>query len=328
MIATTSPSLSDAWARTRTTRLWLGALAVAGAAAWLAYRGDRVLTPGRGVWASLKTSETQMIGPALLGIVVLVVLVERAWPAVPRPLTARAHLVDAGYLALYTVVAPFVTLLDTGFAQLVRHHAPYLILGRLPLIPQAAVVAATLLGIDGFNWAAHVANHRSGVLWRFHALHHSQEDMSVLTTFRTHPLTHFSYLPAVLPALLLGASGPVPASALIAYGCLVTLPHANLPWTYGPLGRVVVSPAFHRLHHSRAPVAGHPVVNFGFVLTIWDRLAGLAAFPDGGPPVETGIAGRPVPVEQAAPGRLGFVVLAQLADPLRPPSTGSSGPSS
>ena len=100
------------------------------------------------------------------------------------------------------------------------------------------------------NWVAHVANHRSVSLWRLHALHHSQEEMSVFTTFRTHPLVHATYLGALLPALVLGASGSVPAAALVIYGCLVALPHANLPWRFGVLGRVFVSPAYHRLHHA------------------------------------------------------------------------------
>jgi sterol desaturase/sphingolipid hydroxylase (fatty acid hydroxylase superfamily) len=180
------------------------------------------------------------------------------------------------------------------------------------------VVGAILVGIDAMNWAAHVANHRSVVLWRLHALHHSQEDMSVFTTFRTHPLAHASYLPAVLPALVLGASGGVPSAGLIAYGCLVTLPHANLRWTFGRLGRVLVSPAYHRLHHAASPVAGRPAVNFGFVLVCWDRLAGCAVAPSGGTPVATGIAGRPVPIEQTAPKyRLPHLVVAQIRQPFR-----------
>jgi hypothetical protein len=28
------------------------------------------------------------------------------------------------------------------------------------------------------------------------------------------------------------------------------LQHANLRWTFGPAGRVLASPAYHRLHHS------------------------------------------------------------------------------
>lgn len=140
----------------------------------------------------------------------------------------------------------------------------------------------------------------------------------MFTTFRTHPLSHVSYLVALLPALVLEASGTVPAAGLIVYACLVTLPHANLRWTYGPFGRVLVSPAYHRLHHASSPVEGRRVVNFGFVLVCWDRLAGCAVYPFGRQPVATGVAGRPVPVEQtAAPSRLIHVIIAQLSQPFR-----------
>jgi hypothetical protein len=122
------------------------------------------------------------------------------------------------------------------------------------------------------------------------------------------------------------------------YGCLVTFPHANLNWRLGPLGRIIVSPAYHRLHHAR-DLGERGTVNFGFVLVVWDQLARRAEFPLGGPPVLTGIAGRPVPIEQAGRldqagtvdagtvdrgGRmphLARVVVAQLAQPFRRCST-------
>jgi len=131
-------------------------------------------------------------------------------------------------------------------------------------------------------------------------------------------MAHASYLPALIPALVLEASGSVPAAALIAYGCFVTLPHANLRWTFGPLGRVLVSPAYHRLHHASLPVDGRPVVNLGFVLVCWDRLAGCAAHPSGDDPVPTGIGGRSVPIEQTGPATsVPRVVLDQLLQPFK-----------
>jgi uncharacterized membrane protein YphA (DoxX/SURF4 family) len=65
--------------------------------------------------------------------------------------------------------------------------------------------------------------------------------MGALTTFRVHPLVHASYLPSVVPVLVLGASGTLPGAALIAYGCYVVLAHANLRFTFGPLGRVFIA---------------------------------------------------------------------------------------
>jgi sterol desaturase/sphingolipid hydroxylase (fatty acid hydroxylase superfamily) len=306
---------------------WLGVLAVAAAAAWLSAVGFRDLAAAGDVGGALAAARGDTVGPALLATVVGLFVAERRWPAVRRPALSRAHVVDAGYLALFAVaVLPLLTLVQTGFAVDVQRYAPFLRLGRLPLVPQVAVVAVVLVGMDAMNWLAHLANHRSAALWRLHALHHSQEDMSVFTTFRTHPLVHASYLPAMVPALVLGASGAVPAAALVAYGCLVTLPHANLRWTFGPLGKVVVSPAYHRLHHARELADPRRAVNLGFVLVGWDQLARRAAYPTGRVAVATGLAGRPVPVEQAAPDRTVRVVLAQLAQPfrVRPASGGPS----
>ena len=71
------------------------------------------------------------------------------------------------------------------------------VLGRL--MCHARRIALIFVAMDACNWFAHLANHRVRMLWRFHELHHSQEDMSVLTVFRTHPLIHVSYLVALIP---------------------------------------------------------------------------------------------------------------------------------
>jgi sterol desaturase/sphingolipid hydroxylase (fatty acid hydroxylase superfamily) len=298
--------------------VWASALSLTGLALWLMLVGLLDLAHAHVLISALGSAQTRMVGPVLIGVVAAVFVAERWWPAVPRKALDRAHLTDAGYLALYGLVGPLVTLLNTGFALVVERDAHFLVIRHLSLVPQLVVVGLILVGIDAMNWAAHVANHRWATLWRFHALHHSQEQMSVLTTFRTHPLAHATYLPALLPALVLEASGTVPAIGVIAYGCLVTLPHANLKWTYGRLGRVLVSPAFHRFHHAKYPVDGRRAVNFGFVLVCWDRLAGCAVFPCDRPAVDTGLEGRPVPIEQeAAPSSVWRVLAAQLMQPFR-----------
>jgi sterol desaturase/sphingolipid hydroxylase (fatty acid hydroxylase superfamily) len=310
------------------TTAWLWVLILTSAAVWFAAIGWQTLSDSGHLVRALVTAQGRMVGPVVLIFVGAVFLAERRWPAVRRPLLARAHLVDAGYLLLLAVlVGPLVSLLDTGFAVAVVRHAHFLLLGRLPLVPKVLVSGLILIGIDAMNWLAHANNHRSAALWRLHALHHSQEDMSVFTTFRTHPLAHASYLPALIPALVLGASGTVPGVALIVYGCLVTIPHANLRWTFGPLGRILVSPAYHRLHHAYTPLDDRGTVNFGFALVCWDQLARRAAYPTGGTPIRTGIDGRPVPIEQAAGmSTIARVVMAQIVQPfaIGAPTSGQS----
>jgi sterol desaturase/sphingolipid hydroxylase (fatty acid hydroxylase superfamily) len=182
--------------------------------------------------------------------------------------------------------------------------------------PGWLLVPLTIVAMDGANWLAHYADHRLGALWRFHALHHSQEELSVLTSFRAHPLMHTTgFLLATVPVVVLMPAYPIAPVLITIYVCIGTLQHANLRWTFGPVGRVVVSPAYHRLHHA----ADTQHVNLGVVLTIWDVLAGRARFPVPGDSVgRTGLDGRPVPVEQDdSAGPVLPLLAGQLAEPFR-----------
>jgi sterol desaturase/sphingolipid hydroxylase (fatty acid hydroxylase superfamily) len=84
---------------------------------------------------------------------------------------------------------------------------------------------------------------------------------------------------------------------------------------FGPVGRVLVSPAYQRLHH--APDIQD--ANLGVVLTIWDVLADCARFSSRADSVNrTGLDGRPVPVEQeSSAGPALLIVAEQLAEPFR-----------
>ena len=98
-----------------------------------------------------------------------------------------------------TLVAPLVTALTLSFVAVVRAGLPWIVLPKIGAVPRWGAIAVIFVAMDGCNWFAHLANHRVRMLWRFHELHHSQEDMSVLTVFRTHPLIHVSYLLALDP---------------------------------------------------------------------------------------------------------------------------------
>ena len=182
--------------------------------------------------------------------------------------------------------------------------------------PLWLVVPVTVVAMDAANWLAHYADHRLGFLWRFHALHHSQEELSVLTSFRAHPLMHTTgFILAAVPVVALMPTRAIAPVVITIYVCIGTLQHANLRWTFGPAGRVLVSPAYHRLHH--APDTQQ--ANLGVVLTIWDVLAGRARFPARGDAVgRTGLDGRPVPVEQDGSARPALRLMAgQLIEPFQ-----------
>jgi sterol desaturase/sphingolipid hydroxylase (fatty acid hydroxylase superfamily) len=259
-----------------------------------------------------------VVGPLALALIALFLVLERVRPAQRRPLVARGHRHDVLFTVLNaTVVLPLVTALSLSFAEAARRLLPWIVLPRSGLVPRWVAIGAILVAMDGCNWFVHLANHRVRVLWRFHELHHSQEDMNVLTVFRTHPLIHVSYLLALVPGLVLLANGELPTMLLLLYGGVVAFAHSNTNLSFGPAGRVFVSPNYHRIHHR---LHGPQDVNLGFALTIWDQFFHRAVFPT--PETigaDTGIPGRPLMMEHEAslPRHL-VVFAAQLVGPFRP----------
>jgi sterol desaturase/sphingolipid hydroxylase (fatty acid hydroxylase superfamily) len=285
-------------------------------AAWLSWRGWDALG-NTGVVQSVNASRFQLAGPVVLGFVLAVCVIERIRPAEPRPLLARGHLLDMCYLLFYALlVVPLIVLLGTGFAGLLARLEPWLVLPHLGVVPSWCFVGLAVLGIDAVDWLTHLANHRITSLWRLHAVHHSQEELSILTTYRAHPLVHVSFLLSAVPILAVESNTVTPAVVLTAYACLGALPHANVRWTYGQAGRILVSPAYHRIHHS---ATGRLDINLGTVFAVWDILSRRAVFPARTADrtvIPTGLSGRPIPVEQAGTRvRLVRTMLRQLAEP-------------
>lgn len=133
-----------------------------------------------------------------------------------------------------------------------------------------AVVITDLL----FYWK-HRLNHRFETLWHFHAVHHSQREMNALTDRRQHIVEHL--LTQILVFLPLIAMGLKPMAIMAAGAALwwqTLFVHGNIRTNFGPLGWLIVSPQFHRVHHSIEPQ--HHDRNFGSIFTIWDRLFGTA----------------------------------------------------
>ena len=299
---------------TRARRLYLPTVVVAAAAAWLAWQGWQELGEA-GPARSIRAGEFQLAGPAVLGFVLVVFLIEQVWPAQRRPVLARGHLLDITYLLAYALlVVPLIVLIGEGFSAELARSAPWLVLPRFTGIPGWCFIVPAVLAIDALDWLAHLGNHRINSLWRLHAVHHSQEELSILTTYRAHPLVHVSFLITAVPILAIASNAVTPAAVFTAYACLGALPHANVRWTYGRLGAVLISPAYHRIHHS---ATGRLDINLGTVFTIWDAASRRAVFPAAGRPlVVTGLSGRPVPVEQSGDRpRFARTFLTQWAEP-------------
>ena len=272
---------------------------------------------GAQFWSSVTDLRVILVGPLSILAIGIFLVAERVRPAQRRALIARGHRHDLIFTVFNVLfVAPLVTALSLSFSQLARTSLPWIVLPKTAM-PRWAATALIFVLMDFCNWFAHLANHRVQMLWRFHELHHSQEDMSTLTVFRTHPLIHVSYLIALVPAIVLLANGALTTTLLVLYGASVAFAHSNTNLGFGPLERIFVSPNFHRIHHQ---LNGPQDVNLGFALTIWDQLFGSAIFPtEETIRTDTGLPGRPLIVEHSGSRPRHFAVFAkQLVAPFRP----------
>jgi sterol desaturase/sphingolipid hydroxylase (fatty acid hydroxylase superfamily) len=133
-----------------------------------------------------------------------------------------------------------------------------------------------VLALDLAIWAQHAAFHRVPWLWRLHRVHHADPDYDVTTALRFHPIEIGLSIGVKLAVITL--LGPSPTAVLlfeVLLNGMAMFNHANLAlpgWLDAGLRLVLVTPDVHRVHHSVLDREKHN--NFGFNLSIWDRLFG------------------------------------------------------
>lgn len=141
-------------------------------------------------------------------------------------------------------------------------------------LPAWIGVGLGLLVLDLSGYFAHVLLHKSALLWRLHAVHHSDVDFDCTTGFRFHPLEGL-FTTAIKLTVIAGVGIPPLAVALFAtwLGLQNLYGHANarFPTRIEKVLRwLVVTPDMHRVHHSaRIEESNH---NYGIILPWWDRL--------------------------------------------------------
>ncbi|MFM0351415.1 sterol desaturase family protein [Paraburkholderia sp. RL17-347-BIC-D] len=133
-----------------------------------------------------------------------------------------------------------------------------------------------LIVLDFAGYWYHRWQHRFGVWWELHAVHHSQQQMSLWADDRNHFLDDIiqaAFFAAI--SLFIGVQ-PSQFVVLVAVSnSLQSIQHVNARLPYGwLLERIIVSPIFHRRHH--AVGYGHEGTaygcNFGVLFPWWDMM--------------------------------------------------------
>jgi sterol desaturase/sphingolipid hydroxylase (fatty acid hydroxylase superfamily) len=219
----------------------------------------------------------------------------------PRWLRRPSFRADIGFFLLNVLLSAMLVGWAIMSSQSISNVVSGALSGMFGVLPKTAlndltsksiVTVALFLAYELGYWVDHYLSHRIPVLWDFHKVHHTAEVLSPLTNFRMHPVDSvvFANILAiflgitggVLSYLQLGSPFEVGGTNLILvafYFLTVHLQHSHV-WiaTTGLLGRVILSPAHHQIHHSDNPI--HFDKNFGSCLSIWDWVFGTLHMPD------------------------------------------------
>lgn len=149
-----------------------------------------------------------------------------------------------------------------------------------------------LLLLDAAIYWQHRLLHAVPWLWRLHRVHHTDGTLDASSALRFHPLEILVSL--AIKAVVVVALGASPLVVLvfeILLSSFALITHANLPLP-ARIDRAIrvllVTPAMHRIHHSTH--VDEQQRNFGFHLSVWDRVFGSYAVSARDKPQTFGVA--------------------------------------
>ena len=214
-------------------------------------------------------------------VLLFVILIDRSRRHHVERYAHGSFRVDLTY-AFFYLCGIYTLFVGLPVFRLLTRFFDSLFAGRtLPLggLPMALQIAIGIVSVDLFSYAWHRSVHANRFLWAFHSVHHSQKYLTVATGFRTHFVdeivrTTFMFI----PLYFLGIRPHTFIAIDLVVNWILGLQHSDLGWSYGALGRVIVSPRYHLMHHSLEPIDRDK--NFGVLFPFWDRLFNSQAVRD------------------------------------------------
>jgi sterol desaturase/sphingolipid hydroxylase (fatty acid hydroxylase superfamily) len=217
-------------------------------------------------------------GPGILGIGALFLLfvpLEKLFALRPQKVFRRGLFTDLTHFLINNIFTTFgAIVLAVAMGLPLIWLRPLHLVAHLPTA--VAVALATVLVFVGSYWG-HRLTHQVPFLWRFHAVHHSIEQMDWVAAGRLHPLDQaFTQAFTIVPLFLLGYSGGVFAGVAVIFTLLAIFQHANVRLRFPVIRWIIGTPEWHHWHHAIDDRA----VNTNFGLPVVDKLFGTAYLPE------------------------------------------------
>ena len=233
------------------------------------------------------------------GGMLLLMMLEQLFPRRQSVAIPVGHWLTNWFLASVNFFVLFWLTLQIGSWAPLRSFFPDP--GLYEQLPSVVAIGTLVLLVEFASYWLHRVFHRVGGLWRMHAVHHADTTFDVTTSHRHHTAEVVIDTLIMLPLFLCFGA---PALVMVLYQLLrvlgVLFNHSNIYLPAGvdaALRKFIVTPDFHRLHHSRDPQFTNS--NYGTVFPWFDYLFGTA---------------RRVPFENSAAMPVGLEYLRERRD--------------
>jgi sterol desaturase/sphingolipid hydroxylase (fatty acid hydroxylase superfamily) len=243
------------------------------------------------------------LGIWLLLLMVVFAPLEKLCARRPQKIFRKWFVTDLGYYFLNSLLPKLLLALPLSMLAMSVHYiAPgglYAWVAAMPL--GMRFMAAVIIGEFGAYWG-HRWMHEISVLWRFHSVHHSAEQIDWLVNTRGHPLDFvFTRLCGLIPLYVLGLAQPtshavdlMPMLYAVTGTAWSFFIHTNVRWRFGWLEWFISTPAFHHWHHTQD---GPEYINknYAAIFPWMDKLFGTFYLPKKQWPEKYGIDGHMAP---------------------------------
>ena len=203
----------------------------------------------------------------LFYVLVALLILERAFPAVRLRDQLTRVSKNFSLAGLNIILSPFIVVPLTFFA------GEWQVAWR-PEWATGMVIDLALLDCWIYFW--HRANHVIPFLWKFHVVHHLDENLDVSSALRFH-FGEVALSSLVRAAVMIALA--VPLTSVVVFETLVTIAamfhHSNIripQWLEKPLSKIIVTPSIHFVHHHA--MRADTDSNYATGLSIWDRIFG------------------------------------------------------
>ena len=213
---------------------------------------------------------------AFFSVLVLIFIAEMIFPIYSRNVASyKRWIVNFSFVLINTLILRlFFPILAVSFAAICIKYN----IGIFNYFNFNTIVSIILsfLFLDLGIWLQHLLFHKIDFLWRFHKIHHSDEEVDFSTGIRFHPVEII--ISMIYKFILIAIIGPSIALVIIfeiILNASSIFNHGNIKITEKydiMLRKLIVTPNMHRIHHSKEEKETNS--NYGFNFSIWDKVFG------------------------------------------------------